>query len=182
MDYLGKLKAVLKDAKKRNDVVAIHVNPDDQELFEAGYVAHVDDDWVSLKSLSKHGVMDGLIIIQLADILAYGEDSEYLRGLDMLWSQHHDEPSEPVLCKNFTDAFRFAKTKNDVVSIVMRHGETYSGFVRDFGDDFVQLEIIGDNAKPDGTFLASTDDIRKVLLGGAHEITQKSLHKNRYAL
>jgi hypothetical protein len=180
VDFAAKLQSLLAGAQKSGQLVALYIDSADPELFECGLVAHVDAEWVSLKSTSKDGSEDGLVIIQLDDVLSFVADSQYLRGLQVLMENRRAGTEELPPCSNFREAFAFAKHAGQVLTAVEFSGSPTTGFVVDYDDDFVLIEALLDNAQPDGTVLLQVRQIKFVELGRTYQTSQRMLHRSRY--
>jgi hypothetical protein len=178
----------LQDAHARGRAVAVYAEADDYQAYEVGMVEHADGSETVLLCLTPKGEPDGRRAIRTDDIVRVDCDNSYIRRLELLYQYR-----ESIFEKDFRahtlrtgadlhSQLLNAKDSNTIVHLVDASDYGPSGFVRHVGDDYVEIERIGNNGEPDGTSTILMGSICKVHLGRRQDQVLEFLYRYNYDL
>lgn len=178
----------LNEAQSAGKAVAVYAESEDYQAYEVGFVEHADVSEIVLMCLTSKGEPDGRRAIRTDDVVRIDTNNAYIRKLELLY-----EYRETVFDKDFrrvngrfgTDLrsqLQHAKESNTIVHLVDANDYGPSGFVREIGDDYVDVERIGPNGEPDGFSTLLVESINKVHIGRRQDQMLEFLYRYNYEL
>ena len=183
-----KLLKALHDAIERESAVAIYADCNDYQSYEVGYVEHADASEVVLLCLTPKGEPDGRRALRTDDISRVDTENMYIKKLELLY-QYRDSIFDKDFRKKSTlpkadlrSQLEHARHANTIVHLVDDNDYGPSGFIRDIGDDFVEIERIGANGEPDGSATLLMSNISKVHIGRRQDQVLEFLYRYNYEL
>lgn len=183
-----RIREVLSRCWESDQIVGIHTNERDLERFHAGYVRSLSSAAVTLFCVDSKGFDDGITVIPLEEVLRLHTDTEYLRGVDLLY-RNRDQVYRPTATSwsdgaidDFPRALLVAKEQNQAVTLVDINEASLSGIVLEVGEDWVDIEELKDNGQSDGTYTIYLGDIVRLEIGRQGEQANMFLHRIRYGL
>lgn len=182
--FLETLRTACTDGK----AVAVYSESEDFQSYEVGFVEHVSSSELVLQCLTSKGEPDGRRVLHMDDVLRVDADNAYTRKLELLY-QYRDS----VFDKNFASGPKgsrqdlraqllHAKETNVVVHLVDGNDYGPSGFVREVGEDYVELERVGASGEPDGKATLLMSHVTKVHIGRRSEQILAFLYRYNYEL
>ncbi len=177
----------LMEARERERAVAVYAEADDYQAYEVGLVEHVDDSETVLLCLTPRGEPDGRRVLRSDDIVRVDYDNAYIRRLELLYQYREaifDKDFRPVSSRgsDLVSQLTSAKETNTIVHLVDSGDYGPSGFVRQVGEDYVEIERIGANGEPDGHSTILLGSICKVHLGRRQDQVLEFLYRYNYDL
>ncbi|MGZ5244632.1 MAG: hypothetical protein ACXWEY_10905 [Bacteroidia bacterium] len=119
---------------------------DDSEKFWCGYVLSLNENLVQIQHISKLGFYDGIVVERIENIESIDVDT-YNKAMQFLVGKNQEQYSQQKyeLPNNENWQFEFLKInslQNIFLSIGTNDG-SISGYVRDFDEEFLSLQLIG---------------------------------------
>ncbi|AIE86845.1 hypothetical protein [Fimbriimonas ginsengisoli] len=177
----------LREAQEQGRAVAVYAEADDYQAYEVGFVEYADSSEVILQCLTPKGEPDGRRALHTDDVLRVDADNAYIRKLELLY-QYRDSVFDKDFRKSgagqtdLRGQLEHAKANNTMVHLVDSNDYGPSGFVREVGDDYVEIERIGNNGEPDGTSTILVSSIAKVHFGRRQDQVLEFLYRYNYEL
>lgn len=186
-DFDDKVREIFRRCQASGDMVEVYDDGDNLDRFDVGVVESVTSDYYSLLSIGPYGDFDGRQVGRIEDVIRVATGSEYLSALRLLHEARGridaDPPSpEGYLPMDLTNTLRFAKDKRIVVSLVDADKETLTGFVTDFGNEFVELREVRRDGQEDGLIVLHLDEVVRIDVGGRVEQARAFVHRVRMGL
>jgi hypothetical protein len=151
--------------------VAVYSDVNDYQSYEVGFVDYVDENELVLRCLTPKGEPDGRRALRTEDVIRIDADNAYIRKLELLYEYRDrvfdsDFPEMPkASALHLRGQLEFARDRQLVVHLVDHEDYGPSGFVRDVGPDFVDIDRLGPNGEPDGSATLLISSISKVHIG-----------------
>lgn len=172
-----------------SEIIGVSLDQTDLEAFVAGYVRSIDDEAYSLLLIDPDGMEDGVHIGRLEDVEQFHLDTDYLRRLKLLHANiervYHFTPAPHEYSVNelWLEALREAAAERMIVTVVDMNGSKERGFVKDVGEDYVELESIAeDYGIKDGIYIIRSEHIARVTIGSRRDQALLFAHKARYEI
>lgn len=184
----GKILETLATAMAQGRAVALYCNPDDFQSYEVGFVDFADDSEVVIKCLTPRGEPDGRRALRTDDVIRVDFDNAYVRKLELLYQYRDsvfdsDFPELPASAQgDLRSQIEFARANEIVVHLVDSEDFGPSGFVREVGDDFVDIERLGPSGEPDGIATLLLSSVSKVHLGRRQDQVLGFMHRYNVGL
>lgn len=177
----------LQIAQEKGSAVALYADADDYQSYEVGFVEHADTEEVVLLCLTPKGEPDGRRSFRSDDILRVDLDNAYTRKLELLYQYREtlfesDFRKLPLRGNDVRSQLEAAREANTIVHLVDGNDYGPSGFVKEVGDDYVELSRIGSNGEPDGTATVLMAGIQKVHIGRRQEQVLEFLYRYNHEL
>lgn len=84
---------VFQRAQTEDKPIGLRTNRDKPSGLYVGYVGEFNEKVIQLKSVSKEGLDDGIIVVKLKDVFGVEFNDRYLQRLDLLYkSEDKPEP------------------------------------------------------------------------------------------
>lgn len=185
---MARFLSTIRDAQDRELAVAIYTEGDDYQSFEVGFVEHADASETVLLCVTPKGEPDGRRVLRTQEIVRVDSDNAYVRKLTLLYQYRDmvfDKDFRPVPIKTGSDLIsqlRHAFESNTIVNLVDTNDYGPSGFIRNLGEDYVELERISPNGEPDGLSTMLISSITKVHLGRRQDQVLAFLYRYNYEL
>jgi hypothetical protein len=179
--------STLRDAIEGGRAVAVYAEADDYQAYEVGFVEYADSSEIVLQCLTPKGEPDGRRALRTDDVVRVDADNAYIRKLELLY-QYRDTVFDKDFRKGVTGKLdlrgqlEHAKASNTIVHLVDSNDYGPSGFIREVGDDYVEIERIGTNGEPDGTSTMLVGSISKVHVGRRQDQVLEFLYRYNYEL
>jgi hypothetical protein len=187
IDGKARFLTTLRNAQEQGRAVAVYAEADDYQAYEVGFVEYADSSEVILQCLTPKGEPDGRRALRTDDVVRVDADNAYIRKLELLY-QYRDTVFDKDFRKvsgsrsDLRGQLEQAKENNTIVHLVDSNDYGPSGFVRDLGDDYVEIERIGTNGEPDGLSTMLVSSISKVHLGRRQDQVLEFLYRYNYEL
>lgn len=168
--------------------VAVYADAEDFQSYEVGFVDYADEGEVMLRCLTPRGEPDGRRALRTEDIIRVDLDNSYIRKLELLFQYREsvfdkDFPELPGNARgDLRSQIEFARSHELVVHLVDREDYGPSGFVRDIGEDFVDIERLGPNGEPDGVATMLLSSISKIHIGRRQDQVLGFMHRYNVGL
>jgi hypothetical protein len=182
IDGKAKFLATLTRALEEGRAVAVYAEADNFQSYEVGFVEHVTDDELVLLCLTPKGEPDGRRVLRADDVARIDRDTTYTRKLELLFEYResifdNDFRSAPIGAADLRGQLEHARLNNTLVHLVDSSDYGPSGFVQVVGDDYVEIERIGNNGEPDGVATILLSGISKVHFARRQEQLLEFLHR-----
>jgi hypothetical protein len=186
-DFNEKVRHTLRRCKEAGEMVEIYDDERNLDRFNVGLVESVTHDTYCMQSIGPHGDFDGRQVGRIEDVIRLATGSEYLFALKLLHEAHDrlaaELPSpEGYYPLDLQNSLRFAKDKKIVVSLVDPDHVQITGFVRDYGSDYVEIGEVRRDGQEDGLLIVHLDEIVRVDIGGRMEQARAFVHRVRMGL
>jgi hypothetical protein len=188
MDFNEKIRQTLERCKTDRDMVEVYDDERNLDRFNVGLVESVTRESFCILSIGPHGDFDGRQVGRIEDIIRLSTGSEYLGALKLLHEAKHrleqetlPEP-EGYMPMDLQNSLRFAKDKRIVVSLVDPDHLQITGFVQDYGEDFVEICELRRDGQEDGSIVVHLEEIVRVDIGGRMEQARAFVHRVRMGL
>ena len=186
-DFNEKIRQTLRAAKEAGDMVELYDDERNLDRFDVGLVESVTRDSYCILSVGLHGEIDGRQVGRIEDIIRLSTGSEYLATLKLLHQARNRLTPELLdpegyLPMDLQNSLRFARDKKIIVSLVDPDHVPITGFVRDFGKDFVEIGEVRRDGQQDGSIVVHLDEIVRVDIGGRMEQARAFVHRVRMGL
>jgi|GEM_PF-1863882 len=178
----------LHEAQDADRAVAVYADSDDYQSYEVGFVEHADSTEIVLLCLTPKGEPDGRRALRTDDVVRVDTDNAYTRKLELLYQYREtvfDKDFRPLPPKAKTDLrsqLEHARDQNVIVHLVDDNDYGPSGFVRELGDDYIELERVGTTGEPDGRSTMLVNSISKVHLGRRRDQVLEFLYRYNHGL
>ncbi|RYG30611.1 hypothetical protein EON81_24590 [bacterium] len=181
MSFIDRLREHLESAAQKGELTAIYVDPGQPDAFIVGIAEKIGSEGFLFNMVSPKGGPDGYQPTQWEDVITFHADSEYLGRVAALRNQ--PTPDQPPhwfeLPSDPKAALQYAKDHRLAVSV--RDGlESYQGFVRDMGKDWIEINVVIESGQIDGHYLLDLDRLDRIRIGGRDELEMEHLHRLRY--
>jgi hypothetical protein len=186
-DFNDKVREIFRRCKDSGDMVEVYDDAENLDHFDVGVVESVTSDYYSLLSIGPYGDFDGRQVGRVEDVIRVAMGSEYLSALRLLHEARGTLDAVPpspegYLPMDLINTLRFAKDKRIVVSLVDPDKQTLTGFVTDFGRDFVEVREVRRDGQEDGTIVLHIDEVVRIDVGGRTEQARAFVHRVRMGL
>jgi hypothetical protein len=159
------VERILKEAKLKQELVSLHLDPHDWSRCSVGFVDLVTADHVRLRSVSKSGEPSGYEIRPLAEISKIETGGKYENCLKLLMENREQIFKEIKLGNESTgDLIRdtLQKALEESVVIVIwgsDPGGSLVGYVEKLDADTVSVKLINEFGESDGISTIAIDQI-----------------------
>lgn len=188
MDFNEKIRTTLRHCLDNGDMVEVYDDERNLDRFNVGLVESVTRETYCIQSIGPHGDFDGRQVGRIEDIIRLSTGSEYLAALKLL-HEARDRLSMDVLPEpegympmDLQNSLRFARDKRIVVSLVDPDHVQITGFVKDFGREFVEISELRRDGQEDGSIIVHLEEIVRVDIGGRMEQARAFVHRVRMGL
>lgn len=179
--------SVLERAHEKGHAVAVYADENDFQSYEVGFVEYVDAHELMLMCLTPKGEPDGKRGIRTEDIARIDAENAYTKKLELLY-QYRDSVFDPDFRPSASGGSdlrnQLLKAREDGVLVHLVDSNDFgpTGFVREVGEDFVDLERIGNHGEPDGQCTVLMHSISKVHIGRRQEQVLEFLNRYNHGL
>ncbi len=182
--------SILREAYKRNDMVAVYTDPSHPECAIVGYIDSLSAKQIAMKHVTPEGISDGYVIRRIEDVFRVDVNGEYERRLAQLYQlqnqQHEDLFPQSVTLQSdlFREGLIIAQEGNFVVAICMDETEEQMnlvGFVKKVRSQTVTLSRISVDGLDDGESTFFIDDIVRMNCNTADERNLKLLYEYHHS-
>ncbi len=159
----------LKQANENNKLVSIRTNSDEASKFSVGYVLGLNDDQVSIKSISPQGMPDGVFTVKTADIYGIDMNDNYIRKLELkmlnLKTIFADTPSpsfysDPII--DYRKILLNAKSSLQLIHVNFYRDLGLYGFIKEVGDEEFIMDVFTSDGIYDGVSVYLIEDIKNI--------------------
>jgi len=177
----------LTQALEKGNAVSVYAEAEDYQSYEVGFVEHVDNYELTLLCLTSKGEPDGRRVLHMDDVMRVDVDNAYIRKLELLY-QYRDTIFErefrsgPKGSADLKAQLLHASETNSVVHLVDGNDYGPSGFVREIGEDYIEIERLGPQGEPDGHATLLLSNIAKVHIGRRSEQMLEFFHRYNFGL
>lgn len=183
-----KFYEVLREIQAREKLVCVFHGDDEHDKFDVGFVESLTPTTVTLLSVSPRGEYDGRVVMHIDDLNRVETDDRYSRKIALLHeyrgsvfkSDDHVNPGARDYA--FAEQLQSAKESGSVICIEDMKGNAVTGYVREIGDDYVELEALTQLGEPDGTALLSLDEVARVQIGARDQQVRNFLYQYNFGL
>jgi hypothetical protein len=185
--FNDKIRETLRLCVASKDMVEVYDDERNLDRFNVGMVDSVTHDAYCIQSIGPHGDFDGRQIGRIEDIIRLSTGSEYLSALKLLHEARDRITTtlpnpDGYLPMDLQNSLRFAKDKKIVVSLIDPDHLQITGFVKDFGEDFVEISEVRRDGQEDGSIIVHLEEIVRVDVGGRMEQARAFVHRVRMGL
>lgn len=148
--------------------------------YEVAFVESVNESVCVLACLTPRGEPDGRMVVPLEDITAIERGDAYTRKVQCLHSfrgkvfrdgfSGEDEDEQ-------IDLLEHAHATGDVATLIDLNGNAFTGFVRELGNDYAEVELLNGYGSPDGIVLVQRNGVRRVEVGRREEQARSFLYQ-----
>jgi hypothetical protein len=188
IDGKSRFLETLRTACESDRAVAVYSDSEDYQSYEVGFVEHVDSRELVLQCLTSKGEPDGRRVLRMDEVMRVDMDNAYTKKLELLY-QYRDSVFEKSFRPGPTSKkidvrtqLLHAQQSNTIVHLVDGNDYGPSGFVREVGEDYVEIERVGPNGEPDGRATMLMGNVAKVHIGRRSEQILEFLYKYNYEL
>ena len=186
-DFVDKIRQTMRKCQEVGEMVEVYDDERNIDRFNVGLVESVTVDTYCLQGIGPHGDLDGRQVGRIEDVVRLSVGSEYLFALKLLHESRDrlkaDLPgADGFLPFDLQNSLRFAKEKRIVVTLLDPDHEKITGFVRDFGRDFVEVCEVQRDGQEDGFLIIHLDEVVRIDIGGRMEQARAFVHRVRMGL
>jgi hypothetical protein len=177
----------LQAAHEEGTAVAVYADTADFSAYEVGFVDYADSNEIVLLCLTPKGEPDGRRVLRTDDVSRVDSENTYLRRLELLYQYREsvfgkDFKPGPEGGRDLRAQLEHARDTNCIVHLVDDNDYGPSGFVRELGEDYIELERVGLNGEPDGRSVLLMAGIARVHLGRRQDQILEFLYRYNYEL
>lgn len=177
------LKKLLRDAHKARKLVSVRLKKHSYDVAEVGFVKKIEQDSFFMKSLDRHGNVDGEKVLRFQDIIHIDYNDRYaIRLLKMYKSKlFKKKPVAKTVSKsarNLAEKFN-QLIANETLCTFNFHDYWVTGILVAFTDEGLFVKNIGIEGDEDGQSYHSRDKFINLKYAGIEEIRTAFLYKNR---
>lgn len=180
-----KFAALLLSAQDRNKPVSLyHAADGDGSKFEVGYITSVTDDDLTLSCLNARGELDGSLVIRLDDVDVVETDDPYTRKIELLHQYLGSvfKTQELVRGDSFEGQLKRACDDRLILTAEDDRGHRFTGFVKEFDDEYFALELINAYGSPEGEAVIQKGCVVKLEVDRRDEQARGFLYRYNHEL
>lgn len=184
----AKFYDVLRDVQEKGKLVCVFHGDDEHDKFDVGFVESLTPTTLTLLSVSPRGEFDGRVVMHLDALNRVETDDRYSRKIALLHEYRGsvfrtDDRLNPVASAyGIGEQLQTAMDEGNVVCIEDLKGNAITGFVRELGDDYVEVEALTQLGEPDGKAIMSLDEVARVQIGARDQQVRSFLYQYNYGL
>lgn len=174
---------IVRQLCKDNELVEIYTNPDDYDKFGVGYIEACTETDCLVHTFQENDLDDGYYVKQNDDILMIRKDTTYLKNM-----LHFIKAKAPKyeLPKGYWPELNLQSVVLNlcmqevlIAEVRLECGVEMFGWVREIGDNIVEIEQVDSDGMPDGITYVRQEDITMVGFGGLEEKRRTKLFAAR---
>lgn len=150
---------IIRRLCKQHKLCGIYTDRDEADTFEAGYIETFDEEYLLMSAVSPDGEYDGYVVIPVKNIFQIDYDNIYLKDVEKLYKDEKKEKINLPGGSLLIGAMEYVKT-NRVCCTCDFADYSVMGYLTDITDGCAVINVIGENAKPDGYTAVCVGDIR----------------------
>jgi hypothetical protein len=157
----------LMECKSKHEIVAIYDEQENPSHFGCGFVESITDTHVLLSHITRYGEYDGFRVYELKEIFQVVIGGQYTTKLQKLYELK--EQSHPTIEVETDSAIinllRYAKRNRLVIAAELCDSgdDDVQGFVLEIEADNVEIQLLDDYGRPDGTCIVETEKITRLV-------------------
>jgi hypothetical protein len=146
-------------------------------------VVSVTEHDLTLACMNARGESDGTLVVRLADLDVVEVDDPYTRKVELLHEflgSVFKAGSETVRAESFEGQLRRAHDERIVLTVEDDGGHRFTGFVREHGEEYFVLELIGAYGAPEGKAVIQKAGIVKIEVDRRDEQARAFLYRYHF--
>lgn len=145
-----------------------------------GYIDAYNEDEILIKHISPDGYYDGFILIHISDLIRVDILGQYEKRIALLFAMRKQvHPSLNHLNDTlYTSIMDFAHANNLIASVELE-GTTISGYVLDFDENNVHIQVVDKNGQTDGETVVLVGNILSFAVDTITEQNLKMLNEGQ---
>ena len=179
---------VLRRVQEAEKLVCVFHGDDEHDKFDVGFVESLTNSTLTLLSVSPRGEYDGRVVMHLDDLNRVETDDRYSRKIALLHEYRgsvfkaDDKVNKQALAFGIGEQLQAALEETCVVCVEDVKGNAITGFVREIGDDYVEVEALTQLGEPDGTSIISLEEVSRVQIGARDQQVRAFLYQYNFGL
>lgn len=173
----GELIDLCKKCFALNCVGSFFCDASRPNMHLTGYIDAYNEDEILIKHISPDGYYDGFILIHISDLIRVDILGQYEKRIAALFAIR--KQSHPTL-NHLNDTLYisimdFAHTNNVIVSVELED-TTISGFVLDFNECHIHIQVVNENGQTDGEMTVLVENVLSFAVDTSTEQNLKLLN------
>jgi hypothetical protein len=184
----AKFFEVLKKQQDNEKLVCVYHGDDGHDKFDVGFVESLSATSLTLLSVSPRGEFDGRVVMQLDDLNRVETDDRYSRKIELLHQYRgsvfktEDKVNTQARTDDLYEQLARASEESQVACVDDIKGNSVTGFIREVGDDYVEIEALTQLGEPDGKSIINLEDVSRVQIGARDQQVRCFLYRYNYEL
>ena len=147
------------------------------DMHLTGYVDAYNEDQILIKHISPDGYYDGFVLVHISDLIRVNILGQYEKRIAALFAiRKQSHPSLNHLTDTlYVSIMDFAQTNNLIVSLELED-ITISGYVLDFNDRNIYIQVINENGQTDGEMMILVENVLSFAVDTSTEQNLKLLN------
>jgi len=170
------MNKIIEKMHSQKKLCAIYSNKNEEDSFEVGYIEKIDKTHIIISAISPDGQYDGVVVIRIDDIFQIDYDNIYLKNLEKLSLSTEVEKISVNFEKDalLYGAMEYARNYK-VCCTINFENYSISGYLTDFIDDCVIMNIVDEVGRRDGYTAIIIDDVKYFSFGSLENKKLSSL-------
>jgi len=159
----------LKLLQENHKLVSIKTNNDDAHKSNVGYVLGLNEEIVTIKSVTPQGFPDGIITVKTSDIYGIDMNDNYIRRLELKISNLKTiyvdtvSPSffsDPII--DFSKILLKAKSQLQLIHVSLYRDLGLYGYIKEVGEEEFVIDVFTSDGIYDGISIYLIEDIKNI--------------------
>lgn len=159
----------LKQAQENFKLVSIKTNNEDANKSYVGNVIGLNEEVVTIKSITPQGFPDGIITIKTIDIYGMDMNDNYIRRMELKMSNlktiYADKAcpsffSDPI--NDFSKILQKAKSQLQLIHVSFYRDLGLYGYIKEVGDEEFIIDVFNSDGIYDGVSIYLIEDIKNI--------------------
>ena len=164
---------------QNNNVASFYFDREDNCIHLTGMICAYNDSELLISHITPRGEYDGFILKMISDLYKMDYNGDYEKKIINLYSLKNQ--THPNININndaqFFSLIDFAKDEKHLISAELNN-DKITGFVIDYDDDYITLNIIDDYARSIGVTVINIDEIVTLSCDTDYEQDLKLMYEN----
>ena len=156
----GELIDLCKKCFELNCVGSFYCDASRPNMHLTGYIYTYNEDEILIKHISPDGYYDGFILIHISDLIRVDILGQYEKRIAALFAIR--KQSHPIINHLndtlYISVMDFAHANNLIVSVELEDS-TISGFVLDFNECNIHMQVVNENGQTDGEMTILVENV-----------------------
>jgi len=176
----GELIDLCKKCFDLNCVGSFFCDASRPDMHLTGYIDAYNEDEILIKHISPDGYYDGFILVHISDLIRIDILGQYEKRIALLFTMRKQvHPRLNHLNDTlYTSIMDFAHTNNLIASVELED-TTISGYVLDFDENNVHIQVVDKNGQTDGETVVLVENILSFAVDTITEQNLKMLNEGQ---
>ena len=177
------MKTIIEQLCNTNELVEIYTNRDDFDKFGVGYVVACTENDYLVHTFDDKDLDDGYYVMHRDSIFVIQRNTKYLKNMLQIIKPKPDKFKLPkgsgLELDLFGEVLLLCQKKRLIVVVRLECDMECYGWVTDFNDNVIEIELVDGDGMFDGTAYLRMEDVQLIGFGGQEENRRaKLVHRN----